>query len=70
MGALFSSPKTPTIPVTPPAAAPATIANPSVAGTGAGAKNRAAAAAGGTVSTTPQGLTTPPSTAPATLLGQ
>lgn len=75
MGALFSSPpKPPAIAPTPPMAAPSTLANPQVAQSAAASRSRAAAAAGGgsggTVGASgPQGLSTAPTTAPATLLG-
>lgn len=73
MGSILSGPpKPPAIPVPPPAATPATAANPSVAQSAANARNRAAAAASnsGTTSTGPQGLSQPPKTANATLLGE
>lgn len=62
-------PKAPAAP--PPAAAPATMADSQVAAAGAGQKSAAAAAAtaNGTIGTSPAGLTTPPPTAQATLLG-
>lgn len=77
MGALFSSPPSPPpIPVPPPAAAPATMATaptkaaPVVQTSGAqGGKAGAAAMAGGTIGTSPQGLSAPPTTANANLLG-
>jgi hypothetical protein len=71
MGAFFSSPSQPNIPTPPPAAAPATMADPQVALSASNAKSRAAAAAtaDGTVGTSPQGLTTPATTAYTTLLG-
>jgi len=74
MGFLFGSqPSAPAIPPVPPMAAPATIANSSAQNAGAQARKRAAAAgsiAGGLNPTGPEGLSTPPSTAQATLLGQ
>lgn len=73
MGALFSSPPSPPpIPVQPPAAAPATFANPAVQGAGnMAAKTKGAIGAGvaGTTGTSPEGLMAPPTTANATLLG-
>jgi hypothetical protein len=75
MGSMFSGGSTPsyTPPAAPPpAAAPATLANASVALAGGNTRQRAAAAAGlnDTNQTGPQGLTSKPSTAQATLLGQ
>jgi hypothetical protein len=73
MGALFSGPpKAPVIPVQPPAAHPATLAN-STTDTAMMNQKRAAAAAEGmgmdnTIATSPQGAAAP-STAKATLLG-
>lgn len=80
MGALFgggasvATPAVAALPAAPPAAAPATMANPQVAASAANARSRAAAAAGAsgfgdTVGTGPGGLVSPPSTAQATLLG-
>lgn len=59
-------------PPIPPAANPATQANPAVANAGATNRARAGAAAAdrsGTNPTGPGGLSAPPPTAPATLLG-
>lgn len=76
MGAIFSPPSipTPAVPVTPPAALPATLANANVAMSGATQRSSAAAAAGagfsGTLTNT-GGATgqTSPNTAPRSLLG-
>jgi hypothetical protein len=73
MGFGGSSPSPQPIPPVPPAAQPATLANPLVAQTAAAQRARAAAIAGagfgGTIGTSPEGLQTPPLTANATLLG-
>ena len=57
----------------PPAAHPPTLGSTNIALAGIAAKERAAAAEGmgfdQTIKTSPQGLKTPPLTAPATLLG-
>lgn len=68
ISSLFSTPK---VPVVPPAAAPATMAQSSVANAAAQARTRAAAAASvsGTQATGPQGLVEKPKTAGTTLLG-
>lgn len=61
----------PSIPAAPPAANPATIASPQVAGTAMAARSKAAAAAasmGGT-NLTNNALTAPPTTAGKDLLG-
>jgi len=67
-----SPPAPPSIPMPPPAAHPATLANPAVGLAGQASKRAAAAAeglgVGGTVATSPQGLTKP-ETAKTTLLG-
>lgn len=67
----ISIPKPPAATAAIQAAHPATMADSQVAGAGGGQKAGAAAAASanGTLATTPQGLTTAPLTAPATLLG-
>lgn len=68
-----SAPSPAPVPTLPPAAQPATIADPSVAASGASARARAVGAAGagfdGTVGTSPQGLAAAPPTAGVTLLG-
>ena len=71
-----SAPTAPSIPVPPPAAAPPILGSTlsATSGSAASARSRAAAAAGSTqsntVGTSDQGLITPASTAPASLLGQ
>lgn len=73
MGAILApSSKAPAIPVPPPMAAPATMASSAVSAAGASTRARAAAGAQATGQnpTGPEGLSVPPSTAPATLLGQ
>lgn len=65
-------PAPPPIPPVPPAANPSTMADPKMANAGATNRARAAGAAAdrsGTNPTGPAGLSTPPLTAPATLLG-
>lgn len=66
-------PSPPSIAMPPPAAHPPTLGSANVALAGAAAKMRAAAAEGAgfdnTVATSPQGLSKPANTAPATLLG-
>jgi len=78
LGALFSSPPTPqapVIPAVPPAAAPPIMANANVDQAGNSQKGKAAAAAGAGFSGTVKndggagGLTTPATTAKASLLG-
>lgn len=75
MGSLLSTPKipAPAMLTPPPAAAPATRASSQVKTTANNARAKAAGAAGALASgqnpTGPQGLSTPPSTADATLLG-
>lgn len=76
VSSILSPPKMPAVPpppAPPPMAAPPTAANPRVAQTVATNRARATAAAGGgasgTIATSPRGLTEPPSTAKATLLG-
>lgn len=65
------SPKAPAIPAAPPAAAPVTKANATVANAGNNAKMKAAAgaSAGGTNPTGGQGLVNPPNTTKSVLLG-
>lgn len=74
LGSVFggSQPTIPAIPVPPPAAAPATIANSTVAATANNARGRAAGAAAlaGNNPTGPQGLEQKPATADVSLLGQ
>jgi hypothetical protein len=66
-------PKAPKVKPPPPPANPPTIANPAVSAAGAQAAARARAASGGglggTVRTSNQGLVTPVSVAPVSLLG-
>jgi hypothetical protein len=73
MGSIFgSTPKVPTLPMPPPAAHPATLADAAVQGAGGNTKAGGAAANGmgsdGTIKTSPQG--TPAPTIAKTLLGQ
>ncbi len=69
---LFGGPKVPSIPAVPPAAHPATMANPSAVASGANVKGRALAGAqaAGTSFTGGEGLTQPPKTSGNTLLGE
>lgn len=62
----------PKMPTPPPAATPPTMANPEVQNAGGNTRARAAAAAqaSGQNPTGPRGLSAPPVTANATLLGQ
>ena len=73
MGFGASVPTPSAVPPIPAAAQPATLANPLVAESAAAQRTRAAALAGGgfngTIGTSAQGVTTPTTTAPATLLG-
>jgi len=74
MGALFSNPTPPSLPVPPPPITqPATMADPTLAANAQAASKKAAAAVGagysGTIGTTPEGLKAPPMTTDATLLG-
>ena len=70
MGFLFGGPKPPAIPVAPPAATPATLANPAVQSAGTDQSKRAAGAMlDSTNKTGSQGVLTAPTTAQSTLLG-
>ena len=73
MSSIFGGVKSPSIPTPPPAAHPASLADPSVAvgSTNQAAKNAVAASLDNTLGTTgAQGVTQAPTTAKATLLGQ
>lgn len=65
----FLSPSVPVAPPIPPAAAPASMANPLVASAANNARGRAAGGYNATVGTTPMGLVAPPSTGQSKLLG-
>lgn len=69
-----SPPKPPSIPMPPPAAHPPSLGSSQEALTNIDARKRAASAAGmgfdNTIATSPEGVTTKPTTARATLLGQ
>ncbi len=69
---IFGGPKVPAIPAVPPAAHPATAANPNVVATGANSKSRAIAGAlaSGTNLTGGEGLMKAPKTSGNTLLGE
>ena len=71
MGGLFSTPKAPVVPTPPPAAAPPTAAGAGVKATAQVSKQKSTVAAlsNDTNPTGPQGLSAPPVTAGATLLG-
>lgn len=68
MGLGSKPPSPPHIPVAPPAATPATMANPAVQSAGANQRSAAAAAVNGTDTTGPGGLEAP-KTAQTSLLG-
>lgn len=70
---LFSKPAMPNFQLPPPSAHPPTMANTSLALAGLQSRQRARAAEGegvdNTVKTSPQGVSQPSTSAPATLLG-
>lgn len=70
---MFSGPKTPYVPLPPPAAHPPTMGSAQIALAGIQSRQRARAEEGAgfadTIKTSPQGVTQPATSAPATLLG-